>query len=729
MKNKQSSFSNRLTKIYKKWYIGLLISVVIATLVFLFYSTDMGKGLEWKTLDYRFRKFPIPDKADTNIVLIAIDNNSLNFFSANGISWPWPRDFYAHIVDYLTTAGTKAVIFDMLFYEPDLNRDETDAEETDGAFAQAIKSNGKVILAAELTVNIFDSISDISSFALPFKQNIKSVHSPYLGGKIPIDTLRKASHSLGLINIIPDNDGIFRRISMVYEFENNYYPQMAFGAWLINNNKLTIKRSKRSITIGQNSIPVDSHGKYLVNWYGSGGTDGVFRYLPFSAVIQSASAMQAGLTPSLSPETFKNKYIIIGSTASGLLFDFRPTPFAQAYPGMEIWATILSNLINKDFIFIIPWWLNFINVVFVAFFTFFIFTRLTPKFSNPLLIIVIIYISGSAIYLWSAHRILVNITMPLTGFILSYFYTATVSYLMEGRSKREIRKVFTRYLHPGVIQNLLEDPNSIKVGGDSVTATVLFSDIYNFTNFSEGKSAIDLVQYLNEYFEKLTQIILAHNGLLDKYTGDGIMAIFGVPVHREDHAVMACKAALAHRNFSLSLIKTGEKLSSASNFHLNTRIGMNSGPIVVGNIGSRLRMDYTAIGDDVNLAARLEGVNKIFKTHIIISQSTYELASDNFICRELDCLRVKGKKEPTKIYELIDEKGAGLSNKYNWIEQYHNGLQLYREGDWEKAISLFKELSESPQKDNASKVMLDRCIYYMKNPPKKWDGILTLEVK
>ncbi len=340
-----------------------------------------------------------------------------------------------------------------------------------------------------------------------------------------------------------------------------------------------------------------------------------------------------------------------------------------------------------------------------------------------------LYIFGSAIYLWTEHRILVNLTMPFVGFVLAHLYITTISYLMEGRSKREIRKVFIRYLHPDVIDNLLEDPNSVKVGGDEVHATVLFSDIYNFTDFSEGRKAVDLVKFLNEYFEKLTQIILEHNGLLDKYTGDGIMALFGVPIPREDHAILACNAAISHHNFSLHLLKNSNNLSSAGHFHINTRIGLNSGSIVVGNIGSKRRMDYTAIGDNVNLASRLESVNKIYKTNIIISHSTYELISEYFVCRELDCLRVKGKKEPTKIYELLDERGAELSNNYDWIEQYHTALSLYQKGDWNKAIKLFKELAQGPQKDNPSKVMLDRCIELKKNPPEKWNGILTLDIK
>ncbi|MEA2104627.1 MAG: adenylate/guanylate cyclase domain-containing protein [Candidatus Cloacimonadota bacterium] len=721
----------RLTKNYKKWYIGFFLAIVISLIVSFLQESEFGKQLELKTLDYRFRKFTCPAKADTNIVLVSIDDSSLDYFSSFGIYWKWPRSYYGFLVDYLSKVEAKAVIFDMMFDDPDINRDETDAEETDGAFAQAIKNYGKTILAGKFSRDSLRMMPNINRFALNFQSSSnKYLHPNNVGGSFPIDTLLNATNLIGIIDIQADNDGIIRRAPLISKYQNKYYPQLAFACLLQKENERTnIIQTHKSISFENNTIPVDKSGKYLINWYGSGGPDGFFQYIPFAAVIQSASALEQDLEPTISHNKFKNKYVIIGATASGLS-DLRTTPFVKPYPGFEIWATILSNFINRDFVTVVPFWLNLLNTIFAAFLTFLIFTRFKPRISNPLMIALLIYILGLSLWLWSGQRILLNITMPLFGFFIMYFAIVTVSFLMEGQSKREIRKVFTRYLHPDVIKSLLEHPNEVEIGGNKIEATVLFTDIANFTTFSEGHTPTELVKLLNEYFEKLTQIVIDNNGLLDKYTGDGLMAIFGAPVQREDHAVLACKVALAHRTYCRKLLSNPQiEESSVYNFHIHTRIGINSGEIVAGNIGSKLRMDYTAIGDGVNLSARLEGVNKVYKTNVIISQSTYDLISGSFICRELDTLRVKGKKKPTKIYELVAENHEATAELSELIEKYTEALGFYRTGKWEKAIEIFKKLTEGSFSDPPSQIMLKRCIDFKKKPPKNWDGVLTMEVK
>jgi adenylate cyclase len=286
-----------------------------------------------------------------------------------------------------------------------------------------------------------------------------------------------------------------------------------------------------------------------------------------------------------------------------------------------------------------------------------------------------------------------------------------------------MRKIFTRYLHPDIIETLIQHPDQIEMGGEEIEATIMFSDIYNFTTYSEGKHPKELVKDLNEYFNYITNTILEHNGLLDKYTGDGLMAVFGAPIPRKDHAYLACKTALLHKSFA----RKQRDNRPSSVFHINTRLGINTGSIVAGNIGSEKRMDYTAIGDAVNLSARLEGVNKIFKTQIIISNTTYEFVKDDFICRELDYLKVKGKNEPTRIYELLDFKDK--LSEYGWIAEYHSALDLYRKGEFARAKEAFDALYNSDLKDYPSQTMSERCGYLIANPPQNWDGILVLNIK
>ena len=708
--------------------LGTACSVLLVAL--LINQISALQTVELKSLDYRFVHFPLSAQADSNIVLVAIDKNSLDYFSKNGISYPWPRDFYAHALHYLTAVGARTVQFDMLFYEPDLRRAETDPEETDGAFAEAIRHAGNVTLGAELQKEPSEKNHELQRFGVDLNNNQSRRSAGYTDIELPIDTLLNAAKAIGLTNIEPDQDGIYRRVKLLRHLGAEWYPNLALSAYLTSTGETGLKQSGNNLRLQAMRVPLQDDGNYLINWYGAGGPNGVFRYVPFSALIQSASARLTNQTPVLPDHTFRGKDVFIGASAPGLL-DLKPTPFTEysVYPGMEIWATVLSNLHQGNFVHFLPWGVNLLNTLLVSFLVMVFFTRYEMRYSNPLNILILIYIFAVAFIAWISSRTAMNLTLPVTGFFLSYVYIASVSYMVEGRSRREIRKVFSRYVHPDVIQNLMKEPNLVRMGGDEIYATVLFTDIYNFTGFSEGKSAPELVQYLNEYFDKLTSFVLDHNGLLDKYTGDGIMALFGAPLPRDDHAQLACQAALAHRDFGRQLLAEARDLSPSEQFHLNTRTGINSGPIVAGNIGSERRTDYTAIGDDVNLAARLEGVNKIFRTQIIVSESTYKLVREGFIFRELDMLRVKGKKEPVKIYELVDTIDKRSQGDYEWISLYEEALEVYRAGQWRQATKLFAALTENGYDDTAAQAMIERCKVLKKARIKDWDGIYTLMSK
>ena len=471
-------------------------------------------------------------------------------------------------------------------------------------------------------------------------------------------------------------------------------------------------------------IPVDKNGDYLLNWYGQSA----FKTYPFRALISSASAYSNNIKPIIPLEAFHNKHVIFGATAAGL-YDLKSNSYSKIIPGMEIWATALSNYINYDFITTFPNWFNFLITLLIVFPIMFLISNFLPKKANVIILLLLILVLFANFILWKLYRIQLNFAMQMFGFIISYLLINTLSYLLEGKSRREIRKIFTRYLHNDVIMQLEDDPDKVQLGGKEINATVLYTDIYNFTTLSETKTPSELVQDLNEYFKTLIDFVFQYEGLLDKYTGDGIMALFGAPIEREDHALLACRAAFEHKKLREEL-KKKQDLTATEKLHLQTRIGINSGPLVAGNIGGEKRMDYTAIGDTVNLAARLEGVNKLYQTNIIISQTTYEQIKEEFICRELDSLMVKGKTISTCIYEIIDERTDEIDiSKYEWIEIYKQALELYREGKWQEAGELFQDLSEEPYNDNASQVMLTRCMYFLEFPPKHWDGVLKLDVK
>ncbi len=715
-----------ISRKYKTWYFNLFFSLLIAGFFFIIKDMSVLGDIELKTIDYRFRLFPIEAKTNKDIILIAIDNNSLEFAQQNRVFWPWPREFYALVNDYFTSQQAKAVMYDMQFYQPDYDRADLSSADSDQRFAEAIKNNERTILGIQLSPDK----SKIPELVTKHSYQLNTTYPPtrtYHGLQAPIEQFLSVTGSLGVINIEPDRDGVIRRVPLFYLMEGKYYPQMSLSAWLMNNPPHSILLNENKAIINSKIIPLDKNSNYIINWYGDSDLGNTFKYITFSSVIQSAIAEQTGDKPTLPAGFFKNKYVIIGATANGLM-DLKTSPYTKIMPGMEIWATVLSNLLNRNFIHIFPNYLLFIYLVLLVFCIAMVFLNVRANKANWLMTLFLILNIGLILFSWQHYRLLFNMSLSIIVIMFAYLYVITLSYLMEGKSKREIKKVFTRYLHPDVIRKLVENPDMIQMGGEEISATVLFTDIYNFTTFSEGKTPQELVSCLNEYFNDFTNSILDYHGLLDKYTGDGLMALFGVPISRKDHALLACRAAITQRRHAREIKLKGVLGNQSDFFHINTRIGINSGPIVAGNIGSTRRMDYTAIGDAVNLSARLEGVNKLYKTNIIISESTYTLVKDNFICRELDYLRVKGKTEPTRIYELVAEIGVDASADYSWIKEYEKSLVPYRTGDWDNAVSMFQKVYDTYQ-DQASLTMIKQCEYLVKHPPQNWDGILTLEVK
>ncbi|MBC8384043.1 MAG: CHASE2 domain-containing protein, partial [Candidatus Cloacimonetes bacterium] len=546
--NEKNNREFNIIKLYKSWYVLLLFALILLFCTYLIVSSAFMEEMEYKLIDLRFKLAPIPARADSNIVIVTIDDGSLKFFSDNGISYPWPRSYYAHIVDYFSKAGADAVIFDMQFYEPDIDREETYSEETDGAFAESIRKAGNVFFSAQLSLDDRLDKSDLSRFSYENKDLIRSLPN-FPGVNAPIDLFLETVKSVGIINVKPDKDGVIRRIPVFYSFRNKILKQLSFSVWLdkLSGNE-DLVFSKNDLKIKNTAIPVDREKNYFVNWYGNAGKESSFRYYPFQAVISSAAAESRNLKPLIPPQNFKDKYIIIGATAAGLM-DLKTTPQSENLPGMEIWATILSNLINEDFVHFVPELLEFLITFLIVFIILFSISHFSEKKSHLIIFLLLIITFALTFFFWIEFRIVLNFVLLITGFLLSYLFVIVISYLIEGKSKREIRKIFSRYLHPDVIEKLVEHPKQIEMGGEEITATVLFTDIADFTTFSETKEPKELITDLNIYLDKITELVLENHGLLDKYTGDGIMALFGVPISRKDHAYLACKMALEHRKF------------------------------------------------------------------------------------------------------------------------------------------------------------------------------------
>jgi adenylate cyclase len=682
--------------------------------------------LELKSLDFRFQQASHPEWADTSIVLVSIDQNSLDFYATQHVSWPWPREFYALLVDYLSMGGAKVIAFDMDFANRDLDRLETDAQESDRSFAEALARSSNAVLGTHLSIreagDQLGNLIDSRHLTRNFDRSVSPVI--YTRATAPLPEFQSAAQRLGIINFETDPDDIARRIPLGFRFEDAVLPYFGVACFSLST-RTSLSRLDSLLA----DVPTSPDESFLFYWYGKGGPSGAFKYYSVHSLIHSARKIKMGIQPDVSPEEFRGKHVIIGGSAAGL-YDFKPTPFTslELYPGMEIHATMLSNLLNRHFLLQPSGWLSDILTFVLALVVSIIFFRSKNIIVGVLsiLFVGIAYFAGT-IWLFYQKLWWLPVVTPLLSMVATFVFAAVISYATEGKQKREMRKAFNRYLNPHVVTGILENTEQVELGGKTLEGTVFFSDIKNFTNIAEGLSPKELVALLNEYFSLASNIILEEEAMVDKYIGDAIMAIFGAPIPRADHAKVACLTSLKVQR-ALTAHYHGQ--AGQSNPIFETRIGLHTGRMIVGNIGSTNRLDYTAIGDTVNLASRLEGVNKIFGTKIIISESTFEQAKDSIEVRELDLLRVKGKQVPIRIYELLGEKNSLTASENMKMGQFAEALGLYKTKKFGAAQKVFLKILLHHPDDGPSANYVIRCKRLAKEKlPSPWDGVFTLTTK
>lgn len=701
------------------------VTLVSALLVGILAVIGMLHSLELKTLDVRQITAEKTSLPHNSIVLLAIDQNSLAFFEEQGVPWPWPREFYGILVNFLSEAGAKAIAYDLDFSSKGLDRIESSGFESDMQFAEAMKEAGNVILTAHLAIK--DSGDHKGSRLLKqhlFKQqNAYDYKQVYNRATAPLRMFQKSASEIGVVNFEADEDGVARRVPLMYPFKKSALPQFAFSIY-----KKASDLDQKDIQKTLEQYPLSDQTEALIKWYGRSGNEGVFPYLTVSSVLVSAFKYIGGAEPDIDPSYFKDKIVIVGATAPGL-WDYKPTPFSslEPCPGMEIHATILSNLIKNDFIKPYPVWLELILIVIMALAVAMLFFNM-KKLTLSSVFIVGLFAGFIAIAYWVfiVFNFWMPVVAPISALGLSLLLSAIFSYATEGKQKRELRRVFSRYLSPQVIEEILDRADEIELGGKEVEATVFFSDIKGFTSISENLPPKELVSYLNEYLSLGSDILQNQGAMIDKYIGDAIMALFGAPVTTADHAKRACFAALEMQAY----LKKFYQVQSKDLPVFITRIGLHTGTMVIGHIGSSSRSDYTAIGDTVNTASRLEGVNKQFGTNIIISQTTYEQAKSFVEVRELDAIRVKGRTKPISIYELMAKKGAISAQEEKKRASFAEGLKLYRKKAFKEAEEIFKSILIDNPDDGPSQTYVSRCQSLAgETLPEDWDGVFTLTTK
>jgi adenylate cyclase len=737
-----------------------LLSLSLTGLLIFSYLTGNAflDRMELKALDVRFltrgQKSPGPF-----IVLATIDEKSLDEVG----KWPWPRAKIGALIDRLSEEGARVIAMDIAFPEPDENNnlrfiesierktrslglrepelnqflDQARVEaDNDSLLAAAImRSKAPVILGyffhfsekeiahlseeerAHRSANIGKSAVKLVLFASPQAQQVKVVDA--LLPESNMDKLAEASRWAGYFNIRPDIDGTVRWIPLVIRYKDQFYPALALEAVRVSVGNIPLKLRVAEygidrVQLGPVSIPTDEMGRLLINYRGG----------PQTFPHYSVADILAGRTP---PDAFRDRIVFVGSTATGV-YDLRVTPFSNVYPGLEVHANVADNIIRQTFLFR-PGWASLFDlaaILIMGLVTGLVLPRLRALFS-VLLIGVMFFgylLASQAIFV--RQGIWLNAVYPLLSVVVVYTAVTLYRYIVEEREKKKIRGAFSFYVTPSVVNEMLKNPEKLKLGGDKKELTVLFSDIRGFTSLAEEMAPEALVHLLNEYLTEMTDVVFEFDGLLDKYIGDAIMAVFGAPLEQENHPVRACRTALKMLN---NLSRMREKWETEGTPPLDIGIGINTGPMVVGNMGSERRFDYTVMGDSVNLASRLEGINKEYDTKVVISEFTYHRVKEDFFCRELDAVRVKGRVRPLKIFELLALRSED-NPRVAIVEPFAEGLDFYRSQKWEMAELKFNQVLATTPEDYASRLYLERIASLRADPPKPgWDGVYTMTRK
>jgi adenylate cyclase len=643
---------------------GLLVAAAAAVALLVIGRTAPLERAEALLYDARARLAAGLVAPDPGIAIIAIDDNSLEVYADVLGRWPWPRDVHAALVQYLYAAGARLVVFDVLFPERDLSNPEADQH-----FGDVIAASGMVVLPLTFTPGTAAAAADweaargsggVAGREALRRHAVGPVPDAPPAGLIfqysepPAAVFSAGARALGAITMGADPDGVVRRERLVYGYQGSLYPSLALAAARAASPERfggPLRFEPDQLISGQERVPLD-RGRLPVRWRGRFMADGRTTYPVYPAfhVLNSAEQVLTGLEPDVPFEAFRNRVVFVGVTATGVP-DIRATPLAPHDPGVLIHATILDNLLQGDYLRRAPAWAQRAAVAGAALGVALPVALLTSVVGAAAAGLLSLLAIAAAITAAFAAGVWLELAAPLAAGGIAFAGALGAGYLVEGRDKRRVRELFGRYVSPAYVARLAEQPDTLKLGGERVPLTVLFSDIRGFTSLSERLPAEEVIRLLNQYLDAMAEVVFRHDGTIDKFMGDAVMAFWGAPVPVADHARRAMDAAL---DMSAELDRLNMEWNAAGDAStLRMGIGIHTGEAVVGNIGSLARkLDYTAIGDTVNLASRLEGLNKEYGTTILVSDVTAAAGGEGYQLHDLGEARVKGKEREVAIYEL-----------------------------------------------------------------------------
>lgn len=659
----------------------------LALVVCLLSSTSVFHWAENKSYDSRMAFSAGYFSPSDEIALVILDQESLDWAKEElGWGWPWPREAYAKMIDYFNRGNAASFALDMIYSEPSVYGTSDDEK-----FAESARKFGRVIQTI-------------------FYENKDSEPT------LPILSLRDSAAMLGNVSSSLDSDKVARRSPVEPAVSGEY--GLSIASYLVKNGRIDF-----------DAIPRAKNGGMYIRY-----VDDLSRFVPYSAkqILQSEMSLEQGLADTsgnfIPPEQFEENYVFFGLYAPGL-FDICATPLSATYPGVGVHLCQLDTILQENYLYDVPSAIEVLLLVLSVAGGFLLgssisqakITSLVIKTAFALAVCMVWY--AFSIILFISGWILPSATV-IFGFMLSYITAIFEAYMTEGHQRRYLKSAFRQYLSPAVIENLIANPEKLNLGGEEREITAYFSDVQGFTSISEKLTPKELTDLLNKYLSAMTDIILAHGGTIDKYEGDAIIAFWGAPTEQADHAKRAVDAALACQQ---KLRDMQDELTKVTGKPFVQRIGLNTGKAVVGNMGSRSRFDYTMMGDTVNLASRLEGINKQFGTYTMCSRATMESAKANgcqYFFRPISNIAVVGKKEGVQVFVPMPNEEFESSTEVR--AAYDEAYALFERGNFSAAREKFAQNSEN---DAPSAKFAEKCEKLIKNPPENWDGILRATEK
>ncbi|BCS87265.1 CHASE2 domain-containing protein [Pseudodesulfovibrio sediminis] len=678
-------------------------------------------------------------------VIIDIDEKSL----AEIGQWPWPRYQVAKLMKYSQAYGAVSVASDIIFSEPDRTSPITVQDSFKKELGLDFKYSGlpaayqdnDVLLGANLKTGPFvlgmnfiptitsDSVRALNRgcFVKPAKIAVHSTKDaismydalPTAEAAIcPLPVLAKSVKHTGFITTFPDPDSVYRRVPLLYVWHRKLYPSLAMAALMqaTGVENITIRMRSQgveSIRFNKTIIPTDKNGRILINYR---GPTGKFEYFSASDILKKRLPMGA----------LQGKIAFIGTSASGLK-DMRATPLDPSYPGVEVHATLIDNILSRQFL-VLPDWatgMEFMGLILAG-----ITTTLLLMWARatwmivPLVGMAFAMFAGSA-YLYKEQGYFISPLYSYLTLAVNFTLLTLIKFWREENAKKFIHGAFAHYLAPSVIGQIMDDPDSLTLEGQEKDITIQFSDVRSFTSLSEKLSPTQVTNLLHDYLTPMTRIITNHDGTLDKFIGDAVMAFWNAPLDVENHQECALNAALAQQ---IKLEELNELFLHKYGFTIAVGIGIHSGPVRVGNMGSADLFDYTLIGDNVNLASRLEGLTKYYGQKLIVSQTIKDACGDNYYFRILDNVRVKGKKLPVTIYTAYPLEQA--KSRMEELELYEKAHAAYLNQNFNEAKALFVELQQKNVEPLLYDLYIERCELLIQNPPDNdWDGVFVHKTK